>query len=243
MGMAIVKTRHGFRMNVDLGEWIGQHIYLTGDYERPTTQLIKSLVRQGDTVVDVGANIGFITLLASRMVGSEGKVIAFEPVPSTCAALNANLALNGATNVVVHELALSDTAGVVTINEGPRRNKGLSSIRPINESTVQQRVRASPFDGMGQQTTRIRVVKIDVEGAEQLVLEGMRNTLTRHRPHLIVELTGEFLANFGHSAASISELLTPLGYECHEITAHGLADLPSDRTRWPRQFNAFFRAT
>ena len=240
MGRRVIKTRHGFRLDVDLGEWIGQHIYLTGDYERPTTELIQSLVREGDTVVDVGANIGFFTLLASRAVGSTGRVIAFEPVASTCAALTANLRLNGTTNVTIHELALSNVAGTVMIHEGPPRNKGLSSIRPIEEASAQRCVPVSPFDAIDIGQGNIRLIKIDVEGAEQLVLEGMQNTLRAQRPDMVVEITDTFLRNFGHSAHSICRLLEPLGYQCREITDRGLVALPSDPSRWPRQFNALF---
>src|SRR5688572_13383634 len=124
MGQRIVKTRYGFRLHVDLAEWIGQHIFLTGDYERPTSALIRTLAVEGSTVLDVGANIGFFSLLASRSVGATGRVLAFEPVAATCAQLRANLQLNAAGNVAVHELALSDRGGTVAIYEGPGRNRG-----------------------------------------------------------------------------------------------------------------------
>ena len=240
MGERVITTRHGFRLNVDLAEWIGQHIYLTGDYERPTAELIASLADEGSTVVDVGANIGFFSLLAARSVGAAGKVLAFEPVAATCAQLRANLELNAAGNVAVHELALSDRDGRVAIYEGHGRNRGLSSMRPIEEASALRAVPAAALDSLDAGDARISLIKIDVEGAEQLVLEGMLRTLEKHRPHLIVEITHRFLAAFGHSADSLCRLLRPLGYDAYEITDAGPAALPSSTATWPRQFNALF---
>lgn len=240
MGERIVRTRHGFRLRVDLAEWIGQHIYLTGDYERPTARLIQALARQGSTVIDVGANIGFFTLLASRSVGRAGRVLAFEPVASTCTALRTNVTLDGAVNIAVHELALSNANGTAEIHEGPGRNKGLSSLRPLDETSGSRTVATAVFDDLGLADQPISLVKIDVEGAEQLVLEGMLRTLAKHRPHLIVEITERFLAAFGHSATSLCELLAPLGYRASEIIEEGIAALPADPASWPRQFNALF---
>jgi len=236
----LVTTRSGFKMNVNLADWIGQHIYMTGTFEPSTAQLISSLLRDGDTMIDVGANIGYFTLLASRKVGPSGRVFAFEPVLSTCAALKKNLSLNRAANVVVQEIALSNFNGTITIYEGPARNKGLSSIRPIANASGQRPVPAAAFDSIDVCRGPIHLIKIDVEGAEQLVVEGMMECLSRYRPHLIIELTDGFLQQFGHSATSLSLKLRDLGYRMYEITNDGPISMPSEPTTWPRQFNALF---
>jgi FkbM family methyltransferase len=239
MGTRRVTTRLGFRMHVDLAEWIGQHIYMTGNYEPETTSLICSLIREGDTIVDVGANIGFITLAASRKVGPSGKVLAFEPVSSTCAALRHNLLINNASNVVVHEIALSNASGMVTIYEGPIRNKGRSSIRPMSDASGHQTVPMAAFDALDMSTEPVRLVKIDVEGAEQLVVEGMMEFLRRNRPHIIVEVSRDFLREFGHSEASLCKKLTGIGYHMYHVTDAGPIPMP-DLAMWPHQFNALF---
>jgi len=177
MGSRQITTRHGFKMIVDLGEWIGQHIYMTGSFEPSTARLMNSLLREGDIAIDVGANIGFFTLLASRKVGASGKVHAFEPVPSTVCALRRNLDINAAQNVVVHAIALSNRSGIVTVYEGPARNKGLSSMRPVDGAARQLAVRSAAFDDLDVETARLRLIKIDVEGAEQVVIEGMNGCL------------------------------------------------------------------
>lgn len=240
MGERVITTRHGFKMSVDLGEWIGQHIYMTGSYEPATTRLMSLLLQEGNTMIDVGANIGFFALLAFSKVGPSGKVVAFEPVPSTCAALRANLAQNPCADVVVHEIALSNFNGTVTIYEGPDRNRGNSTMRPIAESSARRSVQAASFDSLAIGDAPVHLIKIDVEGAEQLVIEGMATCLRRNRPHLIVEVTDGFLRHFGHSAVSLYEALKALGYEIYEITDRGPVPMPTDPMRWPRQFNAYF---
>ena len=126
------------------------------------------------------------------------------------------------------------------MNEGPTRNKGLSSLRPIADASNQREVRAAPLDALDLGEGRIKLVKIDVEGAEQLVLEGMQRLLTEHRPYLIVEVTDRFLAAFGHSSESLCQMLKALGYAAYEITESGVAPLPHITQQWPAQFNALF---
>lgn len=242
MGERLVTTRSGFKLNVDLGEWIGQHIYITGNFEPPTAHLVSSLLYEGDTMIDVGANIGFFTLLASRKVGPSGKVCAFEPVPSTCAAMERNLSINGIVNVIVHEIALSNLTGTVTIHEGPARNRGLSSIRPISNASGRHSVPVAAFDSLEVSRGPIHLIKIDVEGAEQLVIEGAMECLRRNRPHLIIEITDGFLQEFGHSAMTLHQKLQGLGYKMYQITDQGPISVPSEPTAWPRQFNALFSA-
>jgi FkbM family methyltransferase len=242
MGETQIMTRHGFSMIVDLGEWIGQHIYMTGDFEPSTARLLHSRLRDGDIAVDVGANIGFFTLVASQRVGPSGKVYAFEPVPSTNAALRDNLRINSAGNVVVHQVALSNCDGMVTIYEGPARNKGLSSMRRIDDAARELNVPSAALDHIDLDTGPIRLVKIDVEGAEQLVIEGMVECLKRWHPWLIVEITDGFLARFGHSALSLSGKLRELGYRMYEINDDGITLMPEAPDAWPKQFNAFFSA-
>jgi FkbM family methyltransferase len=239
MGTRRIRTRLGFKMNVDLAEWIGQHIYMTGNYEPETTSLICSLVREGDTIVDVGANIGFITLAASRKVGPSGKVLAFEPVSSTCASLRHNLLINNASNVVVHEIALSNACGMVTIHEGPIGNKGCSSIRHISNASGHRTVPMAPFDALDVSREAVRLVKIDVEGAEQLVVQGMMEFLKRSRPHTIVEVSRDFLREFGHSEVSLCKKLTDIGYHMYHVTDKGPIPM-RDLVMWPHQFNALF---
>lgn len=240
MGEKVVRTRYGFRYKADLGDWLGQYVYLTGVYEPPTAHIISKLLSPGDTFIDVGANSGFFTLLASSQVGPTGRVLSFEPLPSMRQRLKDNIFLNSMNNVAVYEVALSNKVGDVTFFEGPQGHKGLSSLRPINEATTTLSVKTQTLDELVASTHRIRLVKIDVEGAEQLVLQGMANLIAQHRPYLIIEITDQYLKPFGHSAKELSDSLCSLGYRMYKITAKGAIEISPDQAADEDQYNALF---
>jgi hypothetical protein len=128
-GTRWIRTRRRFKIEVKLRDWIGQHIYVTGDYEPAIVNLIGSLASEGDIVVDAGANIGFHTLTLSRRAVPSGKVIALEPIPSTCAGLRRTLAANGVVNAEVHEIALSDRPHIVVeVSRKYLRQLGFSKV-------------------------------------------------------------------------------------------------------------------
>ena len=144
---------------------------------------------QGDVFYDVGANVGFFSLLAAKLVGSSGRVYCFEPQPSAIAQLRANLGLNGFTNYEVIEAAVADQRGTARLAVG---RGGLWS-----------ELTAKLVDDNGGGTFAVdlvalddldlpapRLVKIDVEGAESRVLAGMTRLLLEHRPTLVIELHG-----------------------------------------------------
>lgn len=167
--------------------------WLTGKVEPEVQRALQERLRPGDTVVDAGASIGFHSLLAGRLVGPGGTVVAFEPNPPDAASVRANADLNGLANVVVVEEALSSASATAFLD------------RP-GEATARLRRTATP-GALQVQTTSLdayltasrlapAVVKIDVEGHEAEVIEGMAATLARSRPVLIVEMHGDraFLA-------------------------------------------------
>ena len=158
---------------------------------------LAELAHPGATVYDVGANRGHVTMLFSSGVGKEGKVLAFEPVPSLANAIKDNLDLNGITNVQICGKALSDSCGTIQFeySENNSTQGKIVDVEPglrvegvelINVQTVsldsylQEHPTMSPPD----------VMKIDVEGAGGLVLKGARETIRKHRPVIFIELRG-----------------------------------------------------
>ena len=213
--------------------------YLTGDAEPEVQEALAQLVKPGQTVYDVGANIGFFTILCSRLVGPQGTVYAFEPIPQNLVTLRRNIALNGLTNVVVVEKALSASTGTAEMfvspwsafhslniegaskqdNHGPQEGEIVVETITLDEFAAQAGVSAPDL------------IKIDVEGAELVVVEGMRETLGSIQPLLLCELHdtqraySEFVDSIGYSARVIdgesSELVDA------ERNVHTLA--------WPRE--------
>jgi FkbM family methyltransferase len=240
MGERVVSTHYGFRYKADLGDWLGQYVYLTGVYEPPTAHVISTLLSPGDTFIDVGANSGFFTLLASNQVGPTGRVLSFEPLPSMRRRIMENISLNGMENVTLYGAALSNTVGEVTFYEGPQGHKGISSMRPIGETSAILQVPTMPLDNLADKIPSIKLIKIDVEGAEQLVIEGMERLLAQHHPYLVIEITDQYLKPFGHSAQGLSNLLCSMGYRMYKITPQSIVEMSPDKADSELQYNALF---
>jgi FkbM family methyltransferase len=226
-------------MRLNLEDWLGRHVFVTGEYEPPTSAVLKALLRPGDVFVDVGANVGYFSLLAARRVGPTGQVVAFEPVALTRGQLAENVQLNRLGSVTVRGEALSDQAGEVEFFVGPTDHRGTSSLRPLAASSERIRVRTVRLDDL-ELPGPVRVVKIDVEGAELLALRGMADTLRQDHPDLIVEVTDSFLRTMGHSVNALCEFVGGLGYRMYVIDHNGLKPLDPLRGDFPGQFNALF---
>jgi len=240
LGEKVVRTRYGFLFQADLGDWLGQYVYLTGCYEPPTARVIAELLNPGDTFIDVGANSGFFTLLASRCVGANGRVLAFEPVPSMRSRLQANLSLNGATNIDIHDIALSNSAGEHLFHEGPPGHKGLSSLRALDNEATTFSVKTMPLDDLLADEFAVNLIKIDVEGAEQLVVDGMRRLLMRQKPLIVIEVTDNYLDAFGHNAVALCRSLCDMGYRMHRIEDEVLIPMEPESAATITQYNALF---
>jgi FkbM family methyltransferase len=188
---------------------IGKKLALYGTYEEDEITLLCSLVKPGDVVMDVGANFGLYSLYLSRTVGPKGKVIAFEPDPDNFALLCANLKANGCTNVLPFQYALGERAGDVELFqiEDNRGNLSLADLGQTGRSvTVPMRRADEVLDGLG---LRPDVAKIDVEGAEPLVISG----LGEHKPERILfEFAPEFIRSFNNSPERFLDSFVAAGY-------------------------------
>ena len=185
-----VPVSGGYRMRVSTDEPLGRALATTGVWEPQITAAFQTLLAPGDVCVDVGAHIGFFTLLAAELVGPCGRVYAIEPAAETYAALVANVDLNSAANVTPLGVAAGAEAGEVKFENRPYRQSLLSAIGPptaLDAVVVPMRPLASlipPSD-----VKRIRLIKIDVEGYELEVLRGLEPLLASGaRPAIVVEL-------------------------------------------------------
>jgi FkbM family methyltransferase len=188
--------------------------FATGTAERPLQSALARELRAGATFFDIGANVGFITLLAARLVGPTGRVVAFEPVPANAAAVRENLALNGIDWVEVHETAVARSAGRASlIVSDVSAFSRLASINVPTGARESIEVAVNSIDEFVANGARTApdVVKIDVEGAELEVIEGMRETLAEHHPVLLCEV---------HDCnAEYVELMRSLDYETVNLDA------------------------
>jgi FkbM family methyltransferase len=151
-----------------------------GDVE----EFIRSHLREGSVFVDVGANAGYYTLLASKLVGNKGYVYAIEPIPSTVALLEANVKLNNCTNVMVYRVAAWSSKGKLTLNV-PASMYGWASVMQKGRSVM---VKAETIDNILRNVGSVDILKVDVEGAELQVLQGAKEVLKRTK-HIALELS------------------------------------------------------
>src|SRR4029079_13585018 len=202
------------RFDCDLADLISREVCFTGLYEPPVTRVFTHYARPGAAIADVGANWGYFTLVAAPAVGPSGSVVALEPDPRQFDALSRNVALNGFAHVQCIEAAASSSEGRVTLagfaDEGA--NRGVSRIGDSGQGPTVD-VRSVGLDALVPGPAAIDLVKIDVEGAEDLVLEGMRDGLRSRRYRaLILEIHPDHLRARGVEPAICLRGLADLGY-------------------------------
>jgi len=191
--------------------------FITGVYELGTVRALRKYVREGDFCLDIGANLGYFSILMSHLVGPRGKVEAFEPMPGTAAVLRENIRIKSAENVSVVEAAVSDKPGNLDLlSESSQRfpkNASLVGYRMSGE-VEHTSVPAITLDKYFEGLERLpNLLKIDVEGGEQGVLEGARNMLTRGGPLLIVEIH----AWESERSREVLRVLSEVGYRAEII--------------------------
>jgi FkbM family methyltransferase len=203
--MIVRGLARGYRICVSPLENLG---YLLGTTEPHLQRAIKKYVSAGDTVYDIGANIGYVSLSLAKRVGPNGRVIAFEPVPRNVDLLRKSIEVNSLKNIKLLDCAASDRCGetVIRIAENPA-TASMVWHRNIPSAT-EIVIRTVAIDDLVEcDLGQPRFVKIDVEGAEGLVLQGMRRTIAASQPVLFVECS-----EAGRETAWL--MLREMGYRC-----------------------------
>ncbi len=180
--------------------YISSYISYAGSYELPTTVLFESLVGNGDVVFDVGANVGWFTLLAAKLVGRTGRVVSFEPEQTNFALLSKSVGMNGLNNVTAFQRCASNFDSEATLHLAAAVNMpgSHSTVRDFGQGSIS--VPASRLDTISANlgVDRIQVLKIDVEGAEpQVVLGAMSLIETDKIENIVMEWNPEAWANHG----------------------------------------------
>ena len=217
----------GFRMRVD---WQIHRSFAYGTWEPEVVQAIQQEVNPGMNVLDLGAQSGFYTLLLSRLVGPEGQVFAFEPLPANFRLLDENVRLNDLQNVVVKHEAVAQASGYLSF-QFPHHEKSLVA-GPLYEDDDlgTLTVKGISMDDIALRAkVPINFVKMDIEGAEWAALQGAEGLLREFHPGLMVELHDRVSQDAQNPVVAY---LQQLGYEVEwlgdvSITAHIIA-------RWPR---------
>lgn len=216
--MQLSNEMGGLSFYCDLGDNIAREVCFMGHYEPQDTALVRSLLRPAMTFVDVGANWGYYTLLAAHLVGARGRVISFEPDPRLFPILQENVRRNELTNATALQVAAANEAGTLTLagfDEHSER-RGLSKLVEVEDEDgnffrVQAKTVDSVLDKFG--VDAVDFLKMDIEGAEELALQGMHDGLARHRyKRILLEVHPSILAERGRTVRHVTDLLVQAGY-------------------------------
>jgi FkbM family methyltransferase len=212
------KTFWGAEIQVRIPEAVSNQLYCCGLFEPSMTSFMLHVLKRGDTFIDVGAHYGYFTLLASRLVGQEGRADAFEPTPSTCDVLRRNV--GSLPNVHVNQAALWSGRTELEMTDLGTRLAAYNSVFPprLGEVTPTARqvkqVRVQAFsldDYCSSQDVHPHFVKIDAESAEYRILEGMEYLLMKDRPFVSLEV-GDFGISGVPSSNALVQALTERDY-------------------------------
>ena len=207
----------GLLFECDLRNGLAREVYFTGRYEPLETELLGHVLKGGDVFVDVGAHWGYFSLLAAKMVGAKGRVVAIEADPRIHRTLARNRALNGLDQLQVVHVAAAAEAGTLTLAgfSEAEDNWGISRLVAKGSSEGTFRVPAKPLDGILDELglDHVDLVKMDIEGAESLALEGMREGLAAGRyRRLMIELHPAQLREQGLKTSDVIALLQNANY-------------------------------
>jgi FkbM family methyltransferase len=225
----------GYYICVSPTEHLG---YLFGTDERHLQRAIRKYVNAGDTVYDIGANMGYVSLSLAKRVGRSGRVISFEPVPANIKAFRQNMEINHLTNVQLIEAAVSDAAGETFIRIAGNLSMASLVWHRNDPSATEISIRTVSIDELPEadDLSHPAFVKIDVEGAEAAALHGMCRTIAAARPVLFVECSEA-------GRARTWDLLQELDYRCQSAITEKWIDafdeyrhsdflwLPQNKTR------------
>lgn len=207
------RTRRGFQIFTLLGDLTSDWIKVHGQHETGTERFILDHLTPGTTFIDVGANIGYFSLLAASV--SKASVVAFEPQPAIAELLRKSVVFNHLEELVkVESLALSNAPSTMKMTACPG-NSGHSQITrtgTVDTQSFDVQVVALDTWMKHNPTGPVSVCKIDTEGSEIQVLEGMSDLLDRDGPAIVIEVIEEFLAGFGGSESRMLGLLKSRGY-------------------------------
>ena len=207
-------------------QWHGHPklLYALGWRFDPELPFLAGRIAAGDVVFDIGANIGTWSLILSEAVGATGRVLACEPTLATYNTLASNIRLNARTNVVATRCALSNGADRLRLYHDVDASRNSLGQTRGSESASYEDVPARTLDSLVTELAldRLDFIKIDVEGAEPLVFDGARQTLTRFRPAILFEVNPKALTALGFEFDSAWRLLSDLCYRFYELRDDGL---------------------
>ena len=207
-------TIHDIYLYLSEDDWvIGSRIAGLNEYEPQIIEQFKSYCRTGMNVLDIGANIGVYTMLAAKLVGTHGKVFAYEPYPTNCTLIRKSIQENQFKNIQLFQNAVSDKEEFIYLDSEPGGSNCMS-IQADPAYIPELIVQSVTVDATIPKETRIDLIKIDIEGFEGIAIQGMLNTLNNNRPIIFMEFFPGMLEKFSKiNPLTYLNIFSNLGYE------------------------------
>lgn len=217
----IKPLKNTVRFYCRLSAHIERQILWYDGYEIRETKWLLHTLQSANCFYDIGANIGYYSIQAAKLFPAL-KVIAFEPSPINCNRLMANVQLNGALpNLQIQQLAVGHTHAVMTLHQTIDENNGMTSLAEVDAALLKSsfQVEVTPLDSWLAATDAPipDLIKMDIEGAEWLALQGMEKLIDSHHPTLLIELDDRHLQKLDGDAITIVEWLTQKGYKGYQL--------------------------
>ena len=219
---AVVRLDKGFRMNLDLADPEQLKVYFFGHYhERYEADLVQRLLGEDDVFWDIGANVGYFTLVAATALKNRGQIIAFEPGKNAYARLTENLALNPWRNIQTYPVAVADREGEAVLHLLGDIADSSASLYPAAQAQAGQEVCRTValdhfLDSEGLRPPDL--IKLDAEGAELAVLQGAKGIIAHTPPLFLMEMEEKNLRAAGASKAAVAQFLTGCGYRAAHLS-------------------------
>lgn len=189
-----------------------------GMWEKEEINLFKKTIKEGWTVLDIGANIGYPSLLLSKLVGKSGKVIAFEPDKNNIKILKKNIKANNIQNIKVVPMAVSDHTGAGTLFISDSHSGDHRIYNPSDEERKTRNIKTISLDDYFKSDNKIDFIQMDIEGAEGLVFKGMKKLLKKNkRISILLEFWPEALREIGSSPVDFLKMIEKLGFKINYV--------------------------
>lgn len=212
------------KMSISTKEFIGWNLFFFGFYESDVNGVLRKYIKNGDIVVEAGANNGSETILLSYLVGSNGQVFAFEPIPKICEILRKNIELNNFQDrVEIEEIALGKNIDARTgfyLMPDDAPNQGMSSKYKFAEAGNKIIVNETTLDSFAEKKgiNKIDFIKMDIQGSELDLILGAEKTIKKFKPVILLEIDRNSIKNTNYSVKEIWNILTDLGYIIKSVT-------------------------
>ncbi|MDR2781541.1 MAG: FkbM family methyltransferase [Holosporaceae bacterium] len=221
----VINWKHGFNMRIYPGNEVYRSIFVRGIYDPNLMVVIRSLLKEGSVFLDVGASMGYISLLASRVVGNSGSVFSLEPSSRDFERLKDNVALNDLGGVIFpRRLALSDKNGTAQLLVATEERSALNTLgSEISckgvDNIGKESVETSTLDSFveSEKITRVDLIKLDIEGCEVKALRGAKKTIDKYRPVIILGINRDALKSCETNRDELAGLICEIGYCAYKI--------------------------